>query len=166
MGNTDFYGKGLQVDTSKKFTVVTQFKPGRLTQFFVQNGKKILAPAPTIEGISDTGDITAEFCTNQFKTFNDRDRFAEVGGFSQLDAALGVPMVLVMSIWDDVRAPLSPGVLVQHDANRIASTTPTCSGSTPPTPRRRRASPVLPVVLADRTPAFPQKLKVHTRTAR
>lgn len=111
MGNHDFFGKGLQVDTSKKFTVVTQFKPDRLTQFFVQNGKKILAPAPTFEGISDTGDITAEFCTNQFKAFNDRDRFAEVGGFSQLNAALGVPMVLVMSIWDDVRAPLSPNVL-------------------------------------------------------
>lgn len=111
MGNTDFYGKGLQVDTSKKFTVVTQFKPGRLTQFFVQDGKKIVAPAPTIEGISDSGDITAEFCTNQFKTFNDRDRFAEVGGFSQLDAALGVPMVLVMSIWDDVRAPPVPLVV-------------------------------------------------------
>ncbi|KAK0752634.1 glycoside hydrolase [Schizothecium vesticola] len=101
MGNTDFYGKGLKVDTSKKFTVVTQFKPDRLTQFFVQNGKKIVAPAPTFEGISDTGDVTPEFCTNQFKKFNDRDRFAEVGGFSQLNAALGVPMVLVMSIWDD-----------------------------------------------------------------
>lgn len=113
MGNHDFYGKGLQVDTSKKFTVVTQFKPDRLTQFFVQNGKKILAPAPTFEGISDTGDITPDFCTNQFKAFNDRDRFAEVGGFSQLNAALGVPMVLVMSIWDDVRAPLVPWCLAR-----------------------------------------------------
>jgi len=60
-------------------------------------------PAPKIDGIpSENGDITPEFCTAQFKTFDDRDRFAEVGGFSQLNAALAVPMVLVMSIWDDV----------------------------------------------------------------
>jgi len=103
MGNPDFYGKGKMVDTSKKFTVVSQFRENRLTQFFVQNGKKIEVPAPKFEGIpSDTSDITPEFCTSQFKVFNDRDRFAEVGGFSQLNAALRVPMVLVMSIWDDV----------------------------------------------------------------
>ena len=101
MGNHDFYGKGLQVDTSKKFTVVTQFRDNRATQFFVQNGKKIVPPAPTFEGISDSADITPEFCTNQFKKFDDRDRFAEVGGYDQLNAALRVPMVLVMSIWDD-----------------------------------------------------------------
>ncbi|KAH6657326.1 putative cellulose 1, 4-beta-cellobiosidase [Truncatella angustata] len=101
MGNTDFYGKGKLVDTSKKFTVVTQFQPDKVTQFFVQNGAKIEIPSPTYDGISDSSAITPEFCENQFKVFGDRDRFSEVGGFPQLNKALQVPMVLVMSIWDD-----------------------------------------------------------------
>lgn len=43
------------------------------------------------------------------KAFGDRDRFEEVGGFAQLNKALTVPMVLVMSIWDDVsRLHFSP----------------------------------------------------------
>ncbi|KAH8180266.1 glycosyl hydrolase family 7 domain-containing protein [Sarocladium implicatum] len=101
MGNTNFYGKGLTVDTSKKFTVVTQFTSQKLTQFLVQGGKKFEIPAPTYDGISDTSDITAEFCENQFEVFGDRNRFSEVGGWSQLQKALSIPMVLVMSIWDD-----------------------------------------------------------------
>jgi cellulose 1,4-beta-cellobiosidase len=102
MGNPDFYGKGKTVDTSKKFTVVTRFEKNKLTQFFVQNGKKIDIPPPTFDGIpKESSAITPEFCTSQFKTFGDRDRFSEVGGFDQLNTALGVPMVLVMSIWDD-----------------------------------------------------------------
>jgi cellulose 1,4-beta-cellobiosidase len=101
MGNTNFYGKGMTVDTSKKFTVVTQFAPNKLTQFLVQNNKKFVIPSPTYEGISDSSDITPEFCKNQFEVFGDRNRFDEVGGFPQLTKALNIPMVLVMSIWDD-----------------------------------------------------------------
>ena len=84
-------------------SVVTQFQQNKLTQFFVQNGKKIEIPAPKFDGIpQDSSAITPEFCTAQFKAFGDRDRFSEVGGFAQLNQALSVPMVLVMSIWDDV----------------------------------------------------------------
>ncbi|KAI6366855.1 hypothetical protein MCOR25_005071 [Pyricularia grisea] len=101
LGNTDFYGKGKTVDTSKKFTVVTRFERDALTQFFVQNNKRIDMPVPTIEGLPATGAITAEYCTNVFNVFNDRNRFEEVGGWSQLQQALSLPMVLVMSIWDD-----------------------------------------------------------------
>ncbi|KAL2204605.1 glycoside hydrolase [Sarocladium strictum] len=101
MGNTNFYGKGLTVDTSKKFTVVSQFSPNKLTQFLVQDGVKHVIPSPTYDGLPDSSDITPDFCTNQFKVFDDRDRFAEVGGFTALNEALTIPMVLVMSIWDD-----------------------------------------------------------------
>ncbi|RYP58661.1 hypothetical protein DL769_008847 [Monosporascus sp. CRB-8-3] len=101
MGNTNFYGKGKTVDTSKKFTVVSRFENNKLTQFFVQNGKKIEIPGPTWEGLPASSAITPELCENQFKVFNDRDRFGECGGFPQLNRALQVPMVLVMSIWDD-----------------------------------------------------------------
>lgn len=50
MGNTSFYGKGLTVDTSKVFSIVTQFitadgtDTGTLSEirrFYVQNGKTI-----------------------------------------------------------------------------------------------------------------------------
>ncbi|KAK0386021.1 hypothetical protein NLU13_5858 [Sarocladium strictum] len=103
MGNTNFYGKGLTVDTSKNSltSVVTQFAPRKLTQFLVQNGKKFVIPSPTYDGISSSSDITPEFCDNQFEAFGDRNRFNEVGGWSKLDEALNLPMVLVMSIWDD-----------------------------------------------------------------
>ncbi|KAK4118531.1 glycoside hydrolase family 7 protein [Parathielavia appendiculata] len=102
MGNTEFYGKGKTLDTTKKFTVVTRFERNKLTQFFVQNGQKIEIPAPTWDGLpQDSSAITPELCSSMFQVFDDRDRFAEVGGFEQLNQALTVPMVLVMSIWDD-----------------------------------------------------------------
>ncbi|KAI2609499.1 glycoside hydrolase family 7 protein [Hypoxylon fragiforme] len=101
MGNTDFYGKGKTVDTSKKFTVVTQFESNKLTQFFVQDGKRIDIPGPKIDGFPAESNITPEYCKNEFAVLGDRDRFSEVGGFDQLNTALGLPMVLVMSIWDD-----------------------------------------------------------------
>jgi cellulose 1,4-beta-cellobiosidase len=101
MGNTDFYGKGMTVDTSRKFTVVSQFRPGRASMFFIQDGQKIEIPAPKWEGMPNSPDLTAEFCSAAPRIFGDRDRFEEVGGYAQLDAALQIPMVLVMSIWDD-----------------------------------------------------------------
>ncbi|KAL2158769.1 hypothetical protein VTH06DRAFT_3960 [Thermothelomyces fergusii] len=83
MGNKNFYGPGLTVDTSRKFT-------------------KIEIPGPKVSGINaSTADITPELCSSLFTAFGDRDRFAEVGGFSAVNQALNTPMVLVMSIWDD-----------------------------------------------------------------
>ncbi|KAK1511297.1 glycosyl hydrolase family 7 [Colletotrichum costaricense] len=100
MGVTGFYGKGKTVDTSKKFTVVTQFSNNKVAQYFVQNGAKINMPNSTISGVSGNA-VTPEFCTAQFKAFGDRDRFSEVGGFSKLNSALSGKWVLVMSLWDD-----------------------------------------------------------------
>lgn len=86
----------------------------------VQNGKKIEIPKPTDSSISDSSSITPGFCTNQFKAFGDRDRFAEVGGFSQLNTALSVPMVLVMSIWDDVSSlSCAPKSVWYIEADRV-----------------------------------------------
>lgn len=100
-GNTNFYGSGKTLNTASKFTVVTQFKANNLTQFFVQNGKKITIPGPTIAGFPAGSSITPAYCTAEFSVFGDRARFTEVGGFNQVNAALSLPMVLVMSIWDD-----------------------------------------------------------------
>ena len=37
--------------------------------------------------------------------FDEFNRFEEVGGWPQLNQGLGLPMVLVMSIWNDVSLP-------------------------------------------------------------
>ncbi len=87
---------------NRHFSVVTQFSPNKIVQFMVQGGKKIDIPGPADTSISSSSAITPEFCSNVFKAFGDRSRFDEVGGFEQLNAALAIPMVLVMSIWDDV----------------------------------------------------------------
>lgn len=102
MGNTDFYGAGMTVDTSKKFTVVTQFEHDRINQFFVQDGVTIEVPGPKIDGIpGDDGAITPELCAASAEVFGERNRFEEIGGYETLNAALDLPMVLVMSIWAD-----------------------------------------------------------------
>ncbi|KAH8748663.1 cellulose 1,4-beta-cellobiosidase [Diaporthe sp. PMI_573] len=101
MGNTDFYGAGKLVDTSRKFTVVTRFETNKMSQYFIQDGQTIEIPAPTYEGISETADITPEYCSNMHTVFDERNRFEEVGGFPALNEALALPMVLVMSIWND-----------------------------------------------------------------
>lgn len=38
--------------------------------------------------------------------FDERNRFEEVGGYPALNQALALPMVLVMSIWNDVSLTL------------------------------------------------------------
>ena len=79
-----------------------------MSQFFVQDGKNIEIPPPSVDGVpAESSAITPEFCDAQFKAFDDRNRFSEVGGFDQLNQALALPMVLVMSIWDDVSHLLS-----------------------------------------------------------
>ncbi|KAI1760412.1 glycoside hydrolase family 7 protein [Hypoxylon sp. FL1150] len=102
VGNHDFYGAGKVLDTKSKFTVVTQFSNNKVTQFFVQGGKKIEIPAPTLAGFpTDSSSITPEYCSAEVTAFGDRDRFTEVGGWTQLNAVWSMPVVLVMSIWDD-----------------------------------------------------------------
>ncbi|KIH93361.1 hypothetical protein SPBR_04211 [Sporothrix brasiliensis 5110] len=105
MGVKDFYGAGLTLDTSKKFTIVTQFLGSGTTlteikQFYVQGGKKIELPKTTWPGLSGNS-ITPDFCTSQKKVFGDRDSFGDIGGFPAMADALAKPMVLVLSLWDD-----------------------------------------------------------------
>ena len=92
-----------------------------MSQFFVQDGVKIEVPAPTYEGLPDSSAITPEFCDKVFEVFDDKNRFNEVGGWPQLNAALAIPMVLVMSIWDDVRASLIFFQTDMSSANLVAA---------------------------------------------
>lgn len=107
-GNESFFGPGGVVDTGSKMTVVTQFveESGTLSaikRFYVQNGKVIANSESNIEGNAGYNSVTEEFCTSQKTAFGDDDIFAARGGFSGMSEALAKPMVLVMSLWDDVR---------------------------------------------------------------
>ncbi|KAK3306166.1 glycoside hydrolase family 7 protein [Chaetomium strumarium] len=89
-GNRNFWGPGKTVDTSKPFTVVTQFAAsgGRLTQItrkYIQNGREI----------AGGGTITS--CGSEGST----------GGFTGMGEALDRGMVLAMSIWNDAAQQMS-----------------------------------------------------------
>jgi len=103
MGDTSFYGKGLTVDTSKVFTVVTQFIGSPLTEirrFYVQNGKLIPNSQSKISGVTGNS-VTTAFCDAQKAAFGDNYTFKTHGGMSSMSTAMSGGMTLVMSIWDD-----------------------------------------------------------------
>ncbi|KAM7189967.1 Exoglucanase 1 [Rhypophila sp. PSN 637] len=101
LGATDFYGKGKKVDTSRKFTVVTQFGDTKVTQFFIQNGTRIDMPDPTLEGLPEHNGLTPEFCAKSSALFDEPDRFGLNGGWQTHLKMLSRPMVLSLSISDD-----------------------------------------------------------------
>ncbi|PMD20389.1 glycoside hydrolase family 7 protein [Hyaloscypha hepaticicola] len=83
-GQKNFYGPGKTVDTSKVFTVVTQFaatggKLSSITRKYIQNGREI----------DGGGTITS--CGSESTT----------GGLTGMGQALASGMVLAMSIWND-----------------------------------------------------------------
>lgn len=140
MGDTSFYGKGLTVDTSSKFTVVTQFitndgtTTGTLSEirrFYVQNGVVIPNSQSSVAGVTGNS-ISDSFCAAQKTAFGDTNDFQTKGGLATVSAALKTGMVLVMSIWDDhaaqmlwLDAPYPP----TKDASAPGVTRGTCSPS-------------------------------------
>ncbi|KAL2130175.1 hypothetical protein VTI74DRAFT_6807 [Chaetomium olivicolor] len=102
MGNRDFYGKGKKVDTARKFTVVTQWSDTNVTQFFVQDGKRIDMPPPVWERLPQDAGLSAEMCSKQVTVFGERDQVADNGGWEAHNRQLlNTPMVMVMSIGTD-----------------------------------------------------------------
>lgn len=88
-GQRNFWGPGQTVDTSKTFTVVTQFQAssGRLSSInrkYIQNGRQI-----------NSGSITN--CGSE----------ASTGGLAGMGAALDRGMVLAISIWNDAAQQMS-----------------------------------------------------------
>ena len=114
MGNTSFLGTGKIVDTSSKFTVVTQFitsdntASGELSEirrFYVQNGVVIPNSQSKISGVSGNS-ITDAFCNAQKTAFGDHNQFETLGGLSTMGTALENGMVLALSVWDDHTADM------------------------------------------------------------
>ncbi|KAI0794977.1 exo-cellobiohydrolase I precursor [Abortiporus biennis] len=115
MGNQNFLGIGKTIDTTKKFTVVTQFitsdgtANGDLTEikrFYVQNGVVYANSNSNIPGVDTSNSITDKFCTQQKTAFGDTNSFAKQGGLKQMGAALNNGMVLALSLWDDYAADM------------------------------------------------------------
>jgi cellulose 1,4-beta-cellobiosidase len=103
MGDSSFYGKGLTVDTSKVFTVVTQFIGDPLTEikrYYVQGGKVIPNSQSQIANVTGNS-ITTAFCDAQKAAFGDNYTFKTHGGMASMSSALKGGMTLVMSVWDD-----------------------------------------------------------------
>jgi len=111
-GNHNFYGPGSSyaVDTSKPFTVVTQFITSdgtdngdlsEIRRFYVQNGKKIETPKTNVSGLGTYNSLTNQHCGNQKKVFEEAPTFIAKGGMKAMGEAMRRGMVLVLSLWDD-----------------------------------------------------------------
>jgi len=110
MGVKNFYGSGMTVDTTRPFTVVTQFltnnnsTSGTLSEIrrlYVQDGRVIQNSQTNIPGMSDFDSITTDFCDAQKQAFGDTPSFQQHGGLANMSKAMAKGMVLVMSLWDD-----------------------------------------------------------------
>lgn len=112
-GDKTYYGPGMTVDTTKPFTVVTQFissdgtTAGDLSEIrrlYVQNGKVI----PNA-GVSETSSVASQYATRaeaggaitqDFCTARNASSFLNLGGMKGMGGALGRGMVLIFSIWN------------------------------------------------------------------
>ncbi|KAJ5939563.1 hypothetical protein N7466_002697 [Penicillium verhagenii] len=103
LGDTDYYGYKEVVDTSKVFTVVTQFvtddetAKGSLVEIrrlYVQGDKVIQNAVVNVTG-TETDSLTNEYCSETAEYFTD------MGGLKQIGKALGRGMALIFSIWND-----------------------------------------------------------------
>lgn len=113
IGNPNFYGPGKTIDTTKVFTVVTQFitdsgtASGTLVdikRFYVQGGKTYASPSSKVAGLTGNS-INDDFCAAQKTVFGDRNVYQEKGGLAVMGKAIA-RSVLVMSIWDDYTAQM------------------------------------------------------------
>ncbi|KAJ3576693.1 hypothetical protein NP233_g243 [Leucocoprinus birnbaumii] len=110
MGDKTFYGPGKTVDTTKPFTVVTQFissdgtangNLAEIRRIYVQNGKVIQNSQVNVPGIPAGNSITEAYCDAAKTAFGDTPQFQNKGGLTEMGASMKRGMVLVLSVWDD-----------------------------------------------------------------
>ena len=134
LGDKTFFGPSANftVDTTKPFTVVTQFitndgtDSGTLSEIrriWVQNGRVSQSSNVTVNG-KNFNSVTDDFCNAQKQEFGDPNDYEKRGGHTAMSGSLERGMVLVMSLWDDHavdmlwldsdyppdKSPSSPGV--------------------------------------------------------
>ncbi|KAJ8611317.1 hypothetical protein CTAYLR_006602 [Chrysophaeum taylorii] len=114
LGFDSFYGNGsaYEIDTSRRFTVVTQFVTSdnttsgdlvEIRRFYVQDGVVIDNVKYEYEG-NAYDSITEDYCaakTEAFAGAGDVSSFQDRGGLKALGDAMERGLVLAMSLWDD-----------------------------------------------------------------
>jgi cellulase len=102
VGNKDYYGAGKTVDTSKPFTVVTQFPAddaGNLKEYhrlYIQNGKVIKNAVVQLDYAPKQDFANDEYCEKTGAA-----RYMDLGATEGMGAAMSRGMVLAMSVWWD-----------------------------------------------------------------
>lgn len=107
LGNHQYYGPGLKVDTSRTVTVVTQFPAvnGVLTEIrrlYIQDGRIIANAAVNTTGTASANSTAVNSITDAYCTNPGNPRFEDLGGLPAMGKALSRGMVLIFSIWWDV----------------------------------------------------------------
>ncbi|KAG6914497.1 hypothetical protein DXG01_016920 [Tephrocybe rancida] len=109
-GDKTFCGPRLKADTTKEFTVVTQFISSsgtanvdltEIRRLYVQNGVIIQNSKTIIPGLDSYDSITSAYCDAQKTAFGDTKQFQAKGGLTTMGKAAKNGMVLVLSVWDD-----------------------------------------------------------------
>ncbi|KAK3502232.1 endoglucanase EG-1 precursor [Neurospora crassa] len=114
LGDHPYYGRGEgnKVDTTRPFTVVTQFfsnttsagekELSAIKRLYLQDGKLISTSTIVVPGFDSTSDtITDDYCAKNKQIFGGVNAFANQGGLRQMGEALDRGMVLVSSVWHD-----------------------------------------------------------------
>merc|ERR1712198_456342 len=120
LGDHEYYGPGseFKIDTTKPFTVVTQFitddgtENGELISVrrkYVQDGNVIENSKVHWDGvdIEPYDEIGGDFCAEVKEVYGDCNHHDLLGGLKRMGDQMKNGMVLVMSLWDD------------HDANML-----------------------------------------------
>nr|CCA21686.1 exoglucanase 1 putative [Albugo laibachii Nc14] len=115
LGTQNFYGPGSQfkIDSTRTFTVVTQFHTSDQTadgdlvdirRVYYQDGKEYISPNISIPGVDPFGSITDEMCSQVKGAFKDTNDHEKKGGLKRMGDSMRRGMVLAMSIWVDYAA--------------------------------------------------------------
>jgi len=100
----------MTVDTSKPFTVVTQWISSdntdkgdlvEIRRLYVQNGKVIPNSKSSFPNLKAYDSVSDQYCKDQKGLFGDRPDFETKGGLKALGQSLDRGHVLVLSLWDD-----------------------------------------------------------------
>jgi cellulase len=101
LGNKNYYGPGLKVDTRRTVTVVTQFpaengKLKEIRRLYVQDGRVIQNAVVNVTGSTAYDSLNDDYCSKP-----GAERFMDIGGMEKMGGALSRGMVLIFSIWWD-----------------------------------------------------------------
>ena len=142
-GARSFYGPGRTVDTTRPFTVVTQFisadntSTGELAEIrrvYIQEGRSVTTATvlnETVDALeTGIGAVTQDFCVGKNTT-----DFLRLGGMAGMGESLARGMVLIFSIWNSPgdfmewldQAPAGPCNATEGDPLNIQKNQPDAS---------------------------------------